>query len=170
MVCSPLRTSISVDGGQRPGPCGVGPGVRGAGDDVRGPVREQDAPSGELIDRLAGWQPGRQTRRRAHRGMPGRAQRGARSHRMPDQDDRNRPELAADLVQQPAQISYRGGLRVVPAAKHEPGPAHRHCLAAHRVPDGGGQRDHPEHGQLIRGGGFGAHRLAAVRDDHHAPD
>jgi hypothetical protein len=87
-----------------------------------------------------------------------------------DQDDRNRPELAADVVQQPGQIFHRGRRGVVPAADGEPGPEYHDRMAAHRVPDGGGERDHPQHGQLEGGGGSGADRLAAVCDDDHAAD
>ena len=102
--------------------------------------------------------------------MPGGAQGGARAHGVPDQDDRDGSELAADVVQEAGQVTHRGGLCVVPAADLEARPAHRYLVPAYRVPDRGGERDHPEHGQLIGGGGFGAHRLAAMRDDHHAPD
>jgi len=158
------------DPGERPGPDGVRPGLRGAGDDVRGPVREQNAPAGQLIDRLAGRQPGRQTRHRRHGGMPGRAQRGSGAHGMPDQDDGNGPELTAQIVQVLAEVADRGGLRAVPALDPEPRPAHHHAAAGKRAADHGGHRDHPQHGGLNRTGRSSAGLPAAVRDDDHSPD
>ena len=136
----------------------------------RSPVREQDAASGELIDRLAGRQPGREAGHRRHGGMPGRAQGGARAHRVPDQDDRNRPDPAADIVQQIAEVLHRGGLRAIPAADPEPGPTHQDAVAAQRLPDRDGHRDHPQHSRLNHAGGSGAHVLAAVGNHDHAPD
>lgn len=156
--------------GHRPGTLGVDPGLRGSGDDIRGPVREQHAPSGELLNRLAAREPRGQTRHCGDRGMPGSAHHGARTHRVADEHDGHRPELGAKVIEQLGQVGDRGGQHAVPAPEPEPDPAYQYSLATRGPAYRAGHGDHPEHGRVNRGGGSGAHLPAAVRDDDHAPN
>jgi len=89
---------------------------------------------------------------------------------VPDQDDRNRPELTAEVVQVLAEVADRGGLRAVPALDPEPGPADHDAARGKRATDGGGERYHPEHGGMNRTRPGSAGHPAAVRDDDHSPD
>jgi hypothetical protein len=102
--------------------------------------------------------------------MPGGAQRGARAHRVPDQDDGNRAEPVADFVQDPAEIVHWRSLVAVPAPEHEPRPADHGAAPPQRLADGSRDRDHPDHRRLGRRGRFGAHRPAPVRDHDDTGD
>jgi hypothetical protein len=148
----------------------VSPGVLGTRDAVGVPVHEQDPPSGQLPDRLPGRQPGSQARDRRHSWVPGDAHRGTGSHRMPDQDDRDRTEPAADVVQDPVEIMHWQSLLAIPSAELESRPED-HCAASpQRSSDGPGQRDHAQHGRLNGGSGFGTDRLATMGHHHDAKD
>jgi hypothetical protein len=79
-------------------------------------------------------------------------------------------DAGADIVQQIAEVLHRGGQCAIPAADPEPGSTHQDAVAAQRLTDRHGHRDHPQHSRLNRAGGGGAHLLAAVGNHDHAPD
>jgi hypothetical protein len=89
---------------------------------------------------------------------------------VPDQDDRDRTEPAADVVEDPAKIMHRQGLVAIPTAKLESRPEDDRTASPQRVPDGPGQRDHAQYGRLDGGSGLGADRLAAMGHHDHTGD
>jgi hypothetical protein len=97
---------------------------------------------GELRDRLTWREPGRQGRDRRHGGIAGHPQRGAGAQGVPDQDDRNRTELTAEPIQNPAQILDRRSVLTVPAPELESRPDYHRCAAVQRSPDCARDRDH----------------------------
>ena len=99
--------------------------------------------------------------------MPANAEGGARAHRVPDQDEWYRAELGADVVEDPAQVGDGRGLLAVPAPDQQAGPEDDRATAPQRMPDGLGDWDHAQHGELNGAGGRGTHGLAAV---HHHDD
>ncbi len=158
-----------LDGGRigdRAGPRGVSPGLRGTGDAVSGPVGEEDSPARQLFHRLLRWQPGRQPGDRRHRRVPGHPERRPRPHRVADQHDGNAAEPQPDPVEHPAEVRHGRGQLAVPAPHAVTRPEDHDPGSAQRVPDGERQRDHPQHGRVKRAHRLGAHLGAAVRNDH----
>ena len=142
----------------------VGPGLLGIAGVVVAAVDEQNPAAGQLADRLARRQPGRQPGDRRHHRMPGHAQRRARPHRVAYQHDGYPPEVAGDPVEQLGQVMDRRRRLAVPAAEAEPRPVDQDLAAAQRAPDGPRHRHHPQHAELHRGGRFRADGPAPVRD------
>src|SRR5580692_7591674 len=104
---------------QRTSALRVGPGVLGTRDAVGVPVHQQDPPSSQLPDRFPGRQPRSQARDRGNSRMPGGAQSGTCSHRVPDQDDMDRTEPAAEAIQDAREIIHRLSPVAIPSAQLE---------------------------------------------------
>jgi hypothetical protein len=67
---------------------------------------------------------------------------------MANENDRDRAEPTADVVQDAAEIAYRQSLLAVPAPQLEARPEDDGSASPQRVLDGPRDREHAQHGRL----------------------
>ena len=94
-------------GGHRLGPAYE----RRRGAEVRDPVgpavRGHQVPAGQRLDRLAGREPGRERDDAAHVRVVGDRRAGPRTHRVAEDDDRQRAVGGPHLVERPSRVGDR---------------------------------------------------------------
>jgi hypothetical protein len=120
--------------------------------------------AGGLLDRFAGWPPGREGDHAVDLRVTGGAQRGPTAHGVAEQDGRYGTGEFGEGVQRAKGVPGRVGTAAVPAAEAVTDLGDQHVVVRqpgdHRADD----RAHAQRGQLPGAGGAFTGLLAAVQD------